>query len=125
MWHFFHPQIKLRQTAKRLIWQIIKTGSVDQLGTTTTQNSEWRGNAPQTEYTTSICILPVAQELFVFVPSLVGTGYEAQGQDQEDEREGDDSQTNSYEEGSGYKTFPRIMRRALTVQDILLTEKRN
>ena len=92
----------------------------------TTQNSEWRGNAPQTKFqhATSIWILPVAQELLVFVPSPVGTGYEAQGQDQEDKREGDDSQANSYEESAGYKTFPRIMRRALTVQDILLTEKK-
>lgn len=70
-------------------------------------------------------ILPAAQGLFISVPPAIGTECEAQGQDQEDEREGDDSQTNSYEEGSGYKTFPRIMRRALTVQDILLTEKRN
>ena len=66
MWHFFHPQIKLRQTAKRLIWQIIKTGIVDQLGTTTTQNSEWRGNAPQTkfEHTTSIMDLTCCSGTF-------------------------------------------------------------
>ena len=79
----------------------------------TTQSSEWRGNAPQ--IITSIWILPVAQELLVSVPSSVGTGNEAQGQDQEDEREGDDSQTNPYEESAGYKTLPRILRGTLTV----------
>ena len=65
--------------------------------------------------TASIWILPGAQELFVFVPSPVGTGYEAQGQDQEHERKGDDSQANSYEESAGYKTFPRIRMGALAV----------
>ena len=63
----------------------------------------------------SIWILPVAQELFVFVPSPVGTGYEAQGQDQEHEQEGDNPQTDPYEESAGYETFPRIRMGALTV----------
>ena len=44
----FSPSKNLRP-AKRLTWQIIETGSVDQVITTTTQNSGWRGNAPQTK----------------------------------------------------------------------------
>ena len=107
----------------RPIWQII---NVDQLGTTTIQNSQLRGNASAEFYhTASIWILPVTQELFVSVPSSVGTGYEAQGQDQEDEHEGDDPHADSYQESTGYETFPRIIIGALTVHHILSTGKRN